>query len=247
MMNDSRLIKCFNCGQAHRLGDYVGDSGQNASSICTGCGKKMEPLIFDKICEGDKRGFLVLLGYFSITALIGVMGSMMVVHGWNFLVTVTMLGGVVYLIGKIFMSKYKIIEIEEYLPDKIAHDNADAHCSSSFDRLVVASVNELPQKIRKRLEDVSIVVEDRPNPFVLGKLRLKSNRVLLGLFQGVPLNKKSVWHSGTMPEKITIYQKNIEAICHSDEEIKHRIKKVVRHEVAHFVGFTEEQVRRLGY
>lgn len=50
-----------------------------------------------------------------------------------------------------------------------------------------------------------------------------------------------------MPEKITIYQKNIEAISHSDEEIKHRIKKVVRHEVAHFVGFTEEQVRRLGY
>ena len=82
---------------------------------------------------------------------------------------------------------------------------------------------------------------------MLGKLKLKSNLVLLGLFQGVPLNKKSVWHSGTMPEKITIYQKNIEAICHSDEKIKQRIKKVVRHEVAHFVGFTEEQVRRLGY
>ena len=131
MPNDSKLIKCFNCGQTHRLGDY----GQNTGIICTGCGRKMEPLIFDKICEGDKRGFLTLLGYFSITALIGVMGSMMVVHGWNFLVTFTMLGGVVYLIGKIFMSKYKIIEIEEYLPDKIAHDDADAHCSSSFDSL----------------------------------------------------------------------------------------------------------------
>ena len=50
-----------------------------------------------------------------------------------------------------------------------------------------------------------------------------------------------------MPDKITIYQKNIEAICGSDEEIKNRIKKVVRHEVAHFVGFTEEQVKWLGY
>jgi predicted Zn-dependent protease with MMP-like domain len=50
-----------------------------------------------------------------------------------------------------------------------------------------------------------------------------------------------------MPDKITIYQKNIEAVCGSDEEIKNRIKKVVRHEVAHFVGFTEEQVKLLGY
>ena len=45
MMNDLRLIKCFNCGQAHRLGDYVGDCvgdcGQNTGIICTGCGKKI--------------------------------------------------------------------------------------------------------------------------------------------------------------------------------------------------------------
>ena len=204
-------------------------------------------MIFDKISEVDKRGFHTLLGYFSIIALTGAMGGVMVVHGWNFLFTSTMLGVIVYLIGKIFMSKYKIIAIEESLPDKIGHDNTDDHYSCNFDRLVVTSVNELPEKIRKCLEDVSIVVEDRPNPFVIGKLKLKSNRVLLGLFQGVPLNKKSVWHSSTMPDKITIYQKNIEAICRSDEEIKNRIKKVVRHEVAHFVGFTEEQVKWLGY
>ena len=243
MSNDSIVIKCFNCGQTNRLGNNV----QNTEIICTGCNKKIQPLVFDKISEVDKRGFHALLGYFSIIALTGVMGGVMMVHGWSFWFTFTMLGGIVYLIGKIFMSKYKIIEIEEYLPDKPEHDNTEAHCSSNFDRLVVVSVNELPEKIRKCLKDVSIVVEDRPNPFVIGKLKLKSNQVLLGLFQGVPLYTKSVWHAGTMPDKITIYQKNIEAICGSDEEIKNRIKKVVRHEVAHFVGFTEEQVKWLGY
>jgi len=243
MSNDSILIKCFNCGQTNRLGNHL----QNTGIICTGCGKEIQPIIFDKISEVDRRGFHALLGYFSIIALTGVMGGVMMVHGWSVWFTFTMLGGIVYLIGKIFMSKYKIIEIEEYLPDQLEHDNTDAHCSSNFDRLVVVSVNELPEKIRKCLKDVSIVVEDRPNSFVMGKLKLKSNRVLLGLFQGVPLHRKSVWHSGTMPDKITIYQKNIEAICRSDEEIKNRIKKVVRHEVAHFVGFTEEQVKWLGY
>ena len=91
----------------------------------------------------------------------------MMVHGWSFWFTFNMLGGIIYLIGKIFMSKYKIIEIEEYLPDKLGHDNIDAHCSSNFDRLVVVSVKELPEKIRKCLKDVAIVVEDRPNIFVM--------------------------------------------------------------------------------
>ncbi len=204
-------------------------------------------MIFDKISEVDKRGFHALLGYFSIIALTGVMGGVMMAHGWSVWFTFTMLGGIVYLIGKIYMSKYAVNEIEEYLPDKQEHDNTDAHCSSNFDRLVVVSVNELPEKIRKYLKDVSIVVEERPDSFVMGKLKIKSNRILLGLFQGIPLQRKSVWHSGAMPDKITIYQKNIEAICRSDEEIKNRIKKVVRHEVAHFVGFTEEQVKWLGY
>jgi predicted Zn-dependent protease with MMP-like domain len=243
MSNDSILIKCFNCGQTNRLDKRP----QNTGIICTGCNKEIQPLIFDKISEVDKRGFHALLGYFSVIALTGVMGGVMMVHGWSVWFTFAMLGVIAYLIGKIFISKYKIVEVEEYLPDRLKHDNTEAHCSNNFDRLVVVSVNELPEKIRKCLKDVSIVVEDRPNSFVMGKLKLKSNRILLGLFQGVPLHRKSVWHSGAMPDKITIYQENIEAICRSDEEIKDRIKKVVRHEVAHFVGFTEEQVKWLGY
>ena len=180
MSNDSILIKCFNCGQTNRLGNHF----QNTGIICTGCSKEIQPLIFDKISELDKRGFYALLGYFSIIALTGVMGGVMMVHGWSLWFVFAMLGGIVYLIGKIFMSKYKIIEIEECLPDKLEHDNTDAHCSSNFDRLVVVSVNELPGNIRKCLKDVSIVVEDRPNPFVMGKLKLKSNGYYLVYFKG---------------------------------------------------------------
>ncbi len=243
MPNDSKFIKCFNCGQTHRLSDYDYDG----EIICTGCGKVLEPMIFDKVCEGDKKGFHTLLGYFSVIAILGAMGGAMMSHGWNFIFTFILLGGLIYFIGKIFMSKHKIIAIEEYLPDKIANENTNADSFNSFDHLVTVSINELPQNIRTRLESVSIVVEERPTPLILGRLKLKSDRLLLGLFQGIPLNRKSVWHASTLPEKITLYQKNIESICQSEEEIKHRIKKVVRHEVAHFVGFTEEQIRNMGY
>ena len=116
-----------------------------------------------------------------------------------------------------------------------------------FDQLVTDAMNELPQSLKNRLSNVSVVVEDRPTSAVLEKLGSMKNRTLLGLFQGIPLNKKSVWQPASMPERITIFRKNIENLCRSDEEIKQKIKEVVRHEVAHFVGFTEDEIRELGY
>ena len=205
------------------------------------------PLIAGKISERDTKGLCVLLGFFTIVALLGALGGIMMVHGWNFWVTFSIIGGIIYLVSKIFMGKYRISEIGESLPDKVVTGLSSKECVTNFDRLVIDAINELPQDLKDRLSNVSVVVEDKPSSSVLGKLRLMPNMTLMGLFQGIPLNKKSVWHSGTLPEKITIYQKNIEALCRSEEEIKRRIKNVVRHEVAHFAGFTEEEIKGMGY
>ena len=150
-------------------------------------------------------------------------------------------------VGKIFTGKYRITEMGEYLPVEVVPEYYNKECVTNFDQLVIDAINELPQNLKDRLSNVSVVVEDKPSSSVLGKLKLLPNTMLMGLFQGIPLNKKSVWHSGTLPEKITVYQKNIEAICRSEEEIKRRIINVVRHEVAHYVGFTEEEIRKMGY
>lgn len=168
-------------------------------------------------------------------------------HGWKIWVIFCMVGGLLFFIGKVFIIKYKIIEAEEYFLDKVVNEDSHMKGITNFDQLVLDAIRELPQNIKNRLSNVSIVVEDRPNTYILEKLKLKPNRRLLGVFQGIPLNKKSVWHPSTMPEKITLFQKNIESVCHSEEEIKQRIKKVVRHEVAHYVGFSEEEIRQLGY
>ncbi len=243
MVKDSEMLKCFHCGQPYRLDEY----GQKKSITCSGCGMEIVPLITDKIRERDTKGLCVVLGFFTIVALLGALGGIMMVHGWSFWVTFTIIGGIIFCVGKIFMGKYKITEIGEYLPVEAVQEYPTNECVTNFDRLVIDAIHELPQNLKERLSTVSVVVEDKPSSSVLGKLRLLPNTMLMGLFQGVPLNKKSVWHSGTLPERITIYQKNIEAICRSEEEIKGRIKKVVRHEVAHYVGFTEEEVKGMGY
>lgn len=233
------LRKCWYCGETYRT-DAI---HQNKIGKCFGCGMELIPLIADKAITSGANELCALLGYFGIIALVGAMGGIMVVHGWNFWVTFVMLGGIIYLTAKVFMGKYKISRIHE----RIVSEFIPEHRVSVFDQLVADAMNELPGSLKDRLSNVSVVIEDRPSSSVLEKLGLMKNRTLLGLFQGIPLNKKSVWQSASMPERITIFQENIETLCHSDEEIKQKIKEVVRHEVAHFVGFTEDEIRGLGY
>ena len=237
------IFKCFHCGKPYHLDEY----NHQKKMTCSGCGMEMIPLIAGKTDERDAKGFCILLGYFAIVALLGSLGGIMMVHGWNFWVTFAIIGGIIYFVGKIFVGKYKITEYGEYLSNERLPEHAGIECVTNFDRLVVDAIHELPQGLKNRLANVAVIVEDKPSSSVLEKLRMVPNTLLMGVFQGVPLNKKSVWHSGTLPERITIYQKNIEAICRSEEEIKGRIKKVVRHEVAHYVGFTEEEIKGMGY
>jgi len=243
MKKDTSLIKCSHCGQTHHIDEFY----RHTSLICSRCCKQISPLIFDEVCETDSGGFYVLLGFFAIASFLGALGSIMLMHGWNIWVIFSMVGGLLFFIGKVFIIKYKITGVEEYFLGKFAPEGSHIKGTTNFDRLLLDAINELPQNIKTRLSNVSVVVEDSPDAYIMEKLKLKSNRVLLGVFQGIPLNKKSVWHSSTLPEKITLFQKNIESVCRSEDDIKQRIKKVIRHEVAHYVGFSEEEIRQLGY
>ncbi|TVL95471.1 MAG: hypothetical protein CV082_10795 [Candidatus Brocadia sp. BL1] len=243
MVADMELLRCLHCGETYRPDPFYQDKGTR----CSGCGMKLIPLVTDKTIAGDANELIALLGYFGIIALVGAVGGIMVVHGWNFWVTFVMLGGIIFFIAKLFIEKYKIDRTKERISSKYIPDHLVLGRVPVFDQLVAEAMNELPESLKDRLSNVSVVIEDQPSNFIVKKFGLTKNKVLLGLFQGVPLNKKSVWQSVTMPERITIFQRNIENLCHSDAEIKQKIKEVVRHEVAHFVGFTEDGIKEMGY
>lgn len=243
MVADLELLRCLHCGETYRPDPFCKDKGMR----CSGCGMELIPLVADKTTTGDTNDLIALLGYFGIIALVGAVGGIMVVHGWNIWVAFVMLGGIIFFIAKLFLEKYKINRINERISSRFFPDQPDLGHVSVFDQLVADAMNELPGSLKNRLSNVSVVIEDQPGSSTLKKLGLTKNKVLLGLFQGVPLNKKSVWQSAAMPERITIFQRNIENLCHSDGEIKQKIKEVVRHEVAHFVGFTEDGIREMGY
>lgn len=115
----------------------------------------------------------------------------------------------------------------------------------SFRELVVKAIESLPEEFRRRLENVDIVVADRPSPSQLASIGAGSRRTLLGLYQGVPLTRRSRHYGLVIPDKITIFQQPIEARCRSEAEIAAEVDRVVRHEIAHHFGTGERRLRDL--
>jgi predicted Zn-dependent protease with MMP-like domain len=114
-----------------------------------------------------------------------------------------------------------------------------------FEALVEKAISSLPAEFQDRLENVDVVVEDWPASRQRSRAKLGHRVNLLGLYEGVPLTKRGRGYSLVLPDKITIFQKPIEAMCRGDEEIEREIQKVVRHEIAHHFGTGEERLREI--
>ena len=115
-----------------------------------------------------------------------------------------------------------------------------------FEKLVIKALEDLPQVFKDSLENVDVVVDDEPGPLAAGAVDAAHRRMVLGLYQGVPLSRRSHYYGMVMPDKISIFQKNIEKICKTDEEIVHLVTHTVQHELAHHFGISDKRLRELG-
>ena len=112
-----------------------------------------------------------------------------------------------------------------------------------FEAIVLRSLDNLPQEFKERLENVDVVVEDLPATALLKKMRLRNPLQLLGLYQGVPQTRRGSGYTLVLPDKITLFQKSIEARCrNSEKEIEREIEAVVKHEVAHHFGIGDARL-----
>ena len=103
----------------------------------------------------------------------------------------------------------------------------------AFEAVINEAISMVPKHIRAKMENVAFVVDDQH----LGNL--------LGLYHGIPLPRRGPGYSGVLPDKITIFQRTIEAVAGSDEErLRQMIIEVVHHEIAHYFGFSEAEVRK---
>ncbi len=114
---------------------------------------------------------------------------------------------------------------------------------NEFDALVAAACRRIPARFRRRLKNVAVVVEDEPSAEQLARGHVPHGGTLLGLYEGRPLPTRSVFESFAMPDRITIFQGPHERLSQGPEHLARMVEETVWHEVAHYFGMDERQVR----
>lgn len=115
----------------------------------------------------------------------------------------------------------------------------------TFERLVRRALGMIPDEFRPHLENVDVIVEDWPSPDQLAGHVLDHEELLLGLYEGVPLTERADYLT-ILPDRITIFQGSIEAVCTTNEQIVEEIRATVIHEVAHHFGIDDARLDGLG-
>jgi len=111
-----------------------------------------------------------------------------------------------------------------------------------FIKVVEEVLDSLPREFSSRIRNVAVLVEDVP-PNQPSPQPGQQGRLLLGVFQGVPTTKKSIFDLPIGPDHIVLYQKNIEAVCSSEAEVCEQIRLTVMHELGHYFGMDENQLK----
>jgi predicted Zn-dependent protease with MMP-like domain len=115
-----------------------------------------------------------------------------------------------------------------------------------FERLVAEAIDSLPAPFAARLQNVEIVIETWPSRRQLRDADTPAGNTLLGLYEGVPLTERGGGYGMVLPDKITIFQGPIEQMSSTDQEVQAQVRHTVVHEIAHFFGISDEQLRRMG-
>jgi predicted Zn-dependent protease with MMP-like domain len=116
-----------------------------------------------------------------------------------------------------------------------------------FELVVEDAIASIPEGFKRYLENVVVDVEDEPDENLCRRMRLRDPRCLLGVYEGTPLTDRHVEQPYRYPDRIIIFQRNIERISRSRAEMIEQIRKTVLHEVGHHFGLSERQLRQLGF
>lgn len=116
-----------------------------------------------------------------------------------------------------------------------------------FEGLVGQALDSLPPEIEAGLDNVAIVIQDWPTRHQMDENDIRNRYGLLGLYEGIALTDRGEGYNMVAPDKITIFQKPIEALRLNPRETVEEIRKTVLHELAHHLGFSEDHIHDLGY
>jgi predicted Zn-dependent protease with MMP-like domain len=116
-----------------------------------------------------------------------------------------------------------------------------------FENAVERAIEMIPEMFRDHLGNIVIVVEDHPDRELLVEMDIPPDESLFGVFTGVPAPKRSLFEPPLYPDEIVIFREPLMEACRSLKELEEEIAVTVIHEVAHYMGLSEERLAELGY
>jgi predicted Zn-dependent protease with MMP-like domain len=105
-----------------------------------------------------------------------------------------------------------------------------------FEEMVTEALDGLPVELGRLMSNVAVTVEHDSGP-----------PGLLGLYQGIPLSRRTTTYAGVLPDRITIYRRAICRVCATEEEVVDQVRRTVVHEIGHHFGLGDARLRQLGY
>jgi predicted Zn-dependent protease with MMP-like domain len=112
-----------------------------------------------------------------------------------------------------------------------------------FESIAAAALDELPQELLDELQGVAVIIDDRPSAEMVAD---GLDPRLLGLYHGVPMNRRSASFGAPYADTIHLFSANLERVCATRADLARQIRVTVLHETAHFFGYSEGQLRRMG-
>jgi predicted Zn-dependent protease with MMP-like domain len=105
-----------------------------------------------------------------------------------------------------------------------------------FARVVRDALAELPPAFSERLDNVAVLIADRPSAAQRRSLALGPDETLFGLYEGTPLGERGTGYHLALPDRVTIFREPILEACASIQEMKDEIRLTVIHELGHHFG-----------
>ena len=115
----------------------------------------------------------------------------------------------------------------------------------TFEQMVIDAVDGLPDGFRDRIANVEFTVEDVARPDDRARTGVGPGAELLGVYRGVPLPKRHAGYNMALPDRIAIFQLPNQRLARDEDDLRERVRHVVRHEIAHYFGISDERLREI--
>jgi len=114
-----------------------------------------------------------------------------------------------------------------------------------FEKLAEEALAQIPKKFKKLISNLAVIVEEKASREIFEKTGATPLSSILGHYHGVPFKHRGPFYGNIPPDVIVIYKKPIESICSTEEEIKKKVREVVFHEIGHYFGLSEKELREI--